>query len=124
MKTFKILAAFIICAVISSCSKEDNPEGVFEAELVGSFCGYQIVEIRDSAYTNLGMGWRNASGRFYNSVFTVNNVCDFGKTGIKVNDKFKCRIIEKPITDNCVVCAGFMEHPDKKQNIQVVTSGQ
>jgi hypothetical protein len=124
MKLFNVLFALVMIAVFSSCSKEDNPEGVFEAELIGSFCGYQVVEIRDSAYTHLGMGWRNSSCRVYNSVFTVNNVCDFSGSNIKTGSIFRCRVIEKPVTDNCGVCAGFMEHPDKKQNIEVVSLEQ
>lgn len=120
MRTFLLFGFIAATAFVISCSKENNPEGVFEAQLVESFCGYQVVEIRDSAYTRYGQGWRNTSGRFYNSVFTVNNVCDFGKSNTRKGDIFKCRVIEKPVNDNCAVCAGFMEHPDKKQNIEVL----
>jgi hypothetical protein len=120
MKVFQLLIFAIGVIMFSGCNKEKNTSGVFKAKLVASFCAYNIVEIQDERYFDLGINWKAASGQEYKNVFAVANFCDFGKSGVKVNEVFNCRIIQKPKEENCAVCMGFMDTPPLNRNIEVV----
>ncbi|WP_407526568.1 hypothetical protein PDL71_05700 [Lacibacter sp. MH-610] len=120
MKTILLSLGCLFALSFSSCSKEEKAEGVFKAKLIASFCAYNIVEIQDKNYFNLGMTWTSPSGTVYNNVFTVSNYCDFNAKGIKVNELFDCRILEKETQDGCGICYGYMETPPLNRNIEVV----
>jgi hypothetical protein len=120
MKAFQLLIAVFTVIIVTGCTKEKNKEGVFKAKLVASFCAYNIVEIQDERFYDLGMNWTSPNGTFYKNVFAVSNFCDFGFSGVKVNDVFNCRIIEKPLNESCAVCSGYMDTPPLNRNIEVV----
>jgi hypothetical protein len=120
MRTRNFLLVLVVATLFSACSKDKNPKGVFRAKLVASFCAYNIVEIQDKKYYDLGMEWTAPNGTVNKNVFTVYNHCDFGKEGMKVNDVFTCRIIERPVSESCAVCFGYMDTPPLNRNIEVV----
>ncbi len=121
MKPILSSIACLLVISFSSCSKNENTEGVFKAKLVASFCAYNIVEIQDESSFGLGMNWKDSGGKEYKNVFAVANFCDFAKNGLKVNDVFNCRIVERPLNESCAVCFGYMETPPLNRNIEVVT---
>jgi hypothetical protein len=121
MRIFLSSIVSVVVLFVSSCNKAAKTEGVFKARLVASFCAYNIVEIQDESYYGSGMNWKDAGGKEYKNVFAVSNFCDFAKNGLKVNDVFYCRIIERPLNEGCAVCMGFMETPPLSRNIEVVT---
>jgi hypothetical protein len=106
--------------LFSSCNKEKRAKNVFKVKLVASLCAFNIVEIQDKSFYNLGMSWKDSGGKEYKNVFAVANFCDFGKSELKVNDVFYCRIIERPLNEDCGVCKAFMETPPLNRNIEVV----
>jgi hypothetical protein len=120
MKIILLSLASVLMTCLSSCAKEEQKEAVFKAKLLASFCAFNIVEIQDKNYFDLGMTWTAPNGTVYKNVFGVNNFCDFTKNNVKVNDVFSCRVIEKPITESCAVCFGYMETPPLNRNIEVV----
>jgi hypothetical protein len=116
---FKIVLVSVLF-VFSSCDKAENLKGVFKAKLVASFCAYNIVEIQDKAYFDLGMNWTAPNGTVYKNVFAIANFCDFAKNGVKVNDAFNCRVIERPLAESCATCMGYMDTPPLNRNVEVV----
>lgn len=120
MRVLLLFVTSFSIVFFSSCSKEEKAEGVFKAKLLASFCAFNIVEIQDKSFYNLGMSWKDSGGKEYKNVFAVANFCDFGKNGLKVNDVFYCRIIDRPLSESCAVCMGFMETPPLNRNIEVV----
>lgn len=120
MKAILLSLAGLMVLSFSACSKAEK-NGVFKAKLVASFCAFNIVEIQDKDYYDLGMNWTAPNGTVYKNVFTVNNHCDFGASNVKVNDVFNCRVIAKPVEETCGVCFGYMETPPLNRNIEVVT---
>lgn len=120
MRKILLMAVTAVTLLISSCEKEEKSEGVFKAKLVASFCAYNILEIQDKSFYGLGMNWKSPNGTEYKNVFAIANFCDFAKHGIKVNDVFNCRIIERPLAESCAVCMGYMETPPLNRTIEVV----
>ncbi|HEX4958168.1 MAG TPA: hypothetical protein VFV46_08315 [Lacibacter sp.] len=120
MCNFLLKAVAAATLLISSCNKEEKTDGVFKAKLVASFCAYNIVEIQDKSFYGLGMNWKASNGTEYKNVFAIANFCDFAKHGLKVNDVFNCRVIERPLAESCAVCMGYMETPPLNRNIELV----
>lgn len=120
MKTILLSLVCLLALSFSSCSKEEKAEGVFKAKLIASFCAYNIVEIQDKSFYGLGMSWKAPNGTEYKNVFAIANFCDFAKHGLKANDFFNCRVIERPLAESCAVCMGYMETPPLNRNIEVV----
>jgi len=97
---------FLFAGSFEGCEKESLTSNVeFEVKVVAIFCAYTILEIQDPVYHELGMDWRQ-----YTNVFTVANPCDLPE-GMQIGISYKCRIIEKAITEDCIQCAGYMETP-------------
>jgi len=105
---------------LTAKDKQNKPAGIFKARHIGSFCAYTIVQIQDSAFYSYGMEWTNSIGQTYHNVFSVKNHCDFTKSNLKINESFNCKIVENAVTENCMVCLGFMETPPLQHNINVV----
>lgn len=120
MRTFLLIIVAAVTVLISSCEKQEKTEGVFKVKLVASFCAYNIVEIQDKSFYGLGMNWKAPNGTAYKNVFAIANFCDFAKHGLKANDVFNCRVIERPLAESCAVCMGYMETPPLNRNIEVV----
>ena len=130
-KLIKLIALILCCFIgLASCESSDksltikdgqkNISTTFKAQLKTSFCAFNIVQIKDSAFFNYGMVWTDALGKTYEHVFSVKNHCDFNKEYIKVDETFYCRIVDKAIVDTCVACMGFMETPKFLYNIRVI----
>lgn len=100
--------------------RQNKTSKTFKARLITSFCAYNIVQIVDSSLHNYGMDWTDSQGNAYQHVFSVSNHCDFGTANLKVNETFDCKIVEKAIVEDCIVCMGFMETPPLLHNISVV----
>ena len=101
-----LIFPFLFAGSFEGCEKEPLTLDVeFDVKVVASFCAFTILEIQDPEYSELGMDWRQ-----YRNVFTVANPCDL-PDGMQIGMSYKCRIIEKAITDDCIQCAGFMETP-------------
>lgn len=131
-----LLLPFCVLLVFTACNKHEAPlnksenplaakgtqrntSEIFKARLISSFCAYNIVQIVDSAFYNYGMNWTDSQGKTYQHVFAVKNYCDFGTANLKVNETFKCEIVEKAKVEDCIVCLGFMETPPLQYNIIV-----
>ncbi len=129
-KLIKIIHLILLCFIgLASCDSVDkrvtikdgqkNISPTFKAQLKTTFCAFNIVQIKDSAFFNYGMSWTDALGKTYEHVFSVKNHCDFNNEHIKVDEIFGCRIVDKAIVDTCVACMGFMETPSLLHNLQV-----
>ena len=66
------------------------------------------------------MDWTDSQGNAYQHVFSVRNHCDFATANLKADETFNCKIVEKAIVEDCIVCMGFMETPPLHHNINVV----
>lgn len=106
--------------VLTPKEGQNKTSKIFKARLLASFCAYNIVQIQDSTFYNYGMDWTDSQGNAYQHVFSVRNHCDFGAANLKVNETFDCKIVEKAIVEDCVVCLGFMETPPFLHNIYIV----
>ncbi len=120
----KILIFPVILALgfmsFTGCEKEEVTSQKFQAKLLASFCGFHIVQIRDSAFYKYGMNWTNSQGIAYEHVFAVKNHCSFVKAKVKPGEIFNCVVIENAKPINCVVCSGFMETPPLTHDIKVI----
>jgi hypothetical protein len=116
MKLFFTLLVlpFLVAGTFEGCEKEPLAfENEFNVKVVASFCAYTILEIQDPEYSELGMDWKE-----YQHVFTVANPCDLPED-MQIGMAYKCQIIEKPIDEDCIQCAGFMETPAVSRNIKL-----
>lgn len=105
---------------LTAKDRQNKISKIFKARLITSFCAYNIVQIQDSAFYNYGMDWTDSQGNAHQHVFSVRNHCDFGTANLKVNETFDCKIVEKALVEDCIVCLGFMETPPLHHNINVV----
>lgn len=119
MKPYHLLLFFVVFT-LTACNKHSSSQRAFEAKLLTSFCAFHIVQITDVDGKEQGMNWTDPSGKEFKNVFTVKNHCDFGKAGLKVGDRFKAVILDKPVETNCASCMGFIETPQLQWNIQVI----
>ena len=126
------LIAFVLCCFIglASCERSNksltikdgqkNISTIFKPQLKTSFCAFNIVQIKDSAFFNYGVSWTDAQGKTYQYVFSIKNYCDFTAVNLKADETFDCKIIEKANNENCIVCMGFMETPPLYHSINIV----
>ncbi len=113
----------LLIALISSAflgCKKGNECATFEAKLVGSFCAYNVVQVIDPSYPNLGTSWTDGHGNTFSNSFAVKNYCDFAKSNLMVGDTFKCKIVKSAKDNQCAVCMGFMETPTIGYHIEVL----
>ena len=130
-ETANFIALILCCFIgLASCERSNkslpikdgqkNISTTFSAQLKTSFCAFNIVQIKDSAFFNYGFSWTDALGKTYEHVFSVQNHCDFNIEQIKADETFYCRIADKAIVDTCLACMGFMETPKLFHNIRVI----
>lgn len=117
---FCILIFFVSCHPNAKPVQQKNIAQTFKSKLIVSFCAFYVVQIQDSAFYHHGMEWTNAQGVTYQHVFTIKNYCDFSAANLKTDEIFNCTIVEKPTTESCNVCMGFMEAPSLQHCITVV----
>jgi hypothetical protein len=103
-----LLISFTAIFFFNSCNKESlSAEKEFDVKYVYSACSYQLFEIQDPNFTNLGEPWGQ-----YKSVFDVKNVCDL-PGGLTIGNTYRCKLIDAPIAqDTCVFCMiGIINEP-------------
>jgi hypothetical protein len=93
--------------------KTDIPKiaNTFKVKLERQFCAFTIFSIQDAAFYDKGMNWEGQS-----HVFSAANFCDL-PANLVVGEVYNCEIIDKPRSEDCVVCAGFMDTPPLKYNV-------
>jgi hypothetical protein len=117
----KILFALTgLFLLTSSCAPASRVTVSYEGKLIIAYCAYAVVEIKNPDVFEEGMEWRDGRGTLYRNAFTVGNICDFYKAGLKVGDTFEYSILKTPGDKECEVCLGYIETPSLTKTIQVI----
>ncbi|MBS1664464.1 MAG: hypothetical protein JST68_25690 [Bacteroidetes bacterium] len=82
-------------------------------------CGQYVIEVISGKIdsSKLEKSWRSGKDSTYENVFAVENVCDFGGAGFKVNDVFTFAISDKKAPQNCVLCQVYFAVPAVKNTV-------
>jgi len=117
MKLFTAL--FLIPFLVITASNSDEKKLAeskkqFEVKVVATLCAYTIVEVQTPKFQELGTEWEK-----YKYVFKVANYCDL-PADLKEGDILSCRLIEKPVVEQCPSCRAFLETPSLSRNIKVL----
>lgn len=110
-----LLTAFIAC----SPKPQSASTTCLKGKLVKrGICGQRVIELIGEPVEALAMAtqWTDSlSGKNYNNVFTVGNLCDF-PASIQEGEEFNFTITTTPAS-NCATCFAYTPTPKEKNNI-------
>lgn len=121
MKTFLYIAVVSLSAACSPRPQSDASATCFKGRLVKrGICGQRVVQLLSAPADAVVMAreWTDSlSGKKYENVFTVGNLCNFSAS-IAEGEVFDFSITtEQPA--NCVTCYAYTPVPREKNNIAV-----
>lgn len=115
-----LLVLFLLLLSAGSCTSTRPVTVTYKGQLLTLYCAFAVVDILNSDVFEEGVEWRDGRGTLHRNAFTVGNICDFYKAGLKAGDTFEYRIIDAPVDQECEVCLGYIETPSLRKTIQVV----
>lgn len=114
------LATFLLSS--SDCSQKKISEGKYKGKLeIAGICMNYTIKVLEGNIDSSAIeaNWMDEStGKSYNNVFRLGNVCDFPAT-IKEGDEFYFTI-DTSERKQCAVCMAYYPTPSKKVSIKVV----
>ncbi len=114
---FALLGFFLLTA---GCSSARRVAVSYEGKIIAFYCAFAVVEIQNPDVFEEGIEWRDGRGTLHRNVFTVANICDFYKAGLRVGDRFEFSNLKEAVEKQCEVCLGYMETPSYYKTIQVL----
>jgi hypothetical protein len=120
MKYRRLLAIAGLFLVTGGCTSSRMTVQTYRGQLVAAYCAFAVVDIQNPDVFEEGVEWRDGSGTLHRNTFTVANICDFYKAGIRVGETFEYRLKQVPSEKDCEVCLGYMETPSLRKTIEVI----
>ncbi|MFN8264691.1 MAG: hypothetical protein U0T11_01390 [Chitinophagaceae bacterium] len=121
MSYLRFLPAVATFLLISACTVSKQASSpVYKGKLLAAYCAFYVVEIQNPDVFEEGIDWRTGEGTIISNAFTIGNFCDFSGSSIKVGDTFEYQVLKDSVSNNCMVCLGYLEAPSLYKNIRVV----
>lgn len=121
MNYLRFLPAVATFLLLSACTASQKATSfVNKGKLIAAYCAFYVVEIQNPDVFEEGVDWRTGDGTVLSNTFTIGNFCDFSRSGVKVGDTFEYQVVKDSVSNNCMVCLGYLEAPSLYKNIRVV----
>lgn len=88
-------------------------------KVVSTLCGTAVLQIQDEGYYAYGVKWESAAGITYEHVFGTTLPCF---TDASAGDFLLIQIVDKPDVNDCARCEAYLETPDKRYDIKVLSN--